>query len=262
MNKRVFRFLIVVFVIFIFQISCKTVYQNSMFNNIDSTSISHSINQLKNNYLIQPGDEISLKIFTRKGASLVEAIRTNVTTMQDNSFSNTGNVFVVSNDYQINLPILGLVTVQGMNESELKKMLESKFSQDYQEPFIQLNVENRRAFLFKGEQGGVIALNRTPTSIFEVIAKSGGLTRHLSTSDVLIIRGDMKKPQVYKLDLSTFKGIQTSELTIQSNDIIYIPERRRALYHAVQDISPLISLPLTALTSTVSVILLIVTITK
>jgi polysaccharide biosynthesis/export protein len=232
-----------------------------MFQGADSSSISHSIHKLNDDYLIRAGDEISIKLYSRKGANLVEAIRTGVTNIQE-STNSTSSPFIVSNTGMIIIPIIGLLKVEGMTESQLKSTLESKFQQDYIEPYVYLKVENRRVFLFKGNQGAIVTLNRTPTSIFEVIAKSGGIDRFMSSADIMIIRGDIKKPQIFKVDLQTFAGIQNSETTLQANDIVYIPEKKRKLFYAMQDLSSVIAVPLTIVSSVLTTVVLLVTVSK
>ena len=201
-----------------------------MFQEMKPSYVSNAIDELNDDYLIQPGDEITIKLYSRKGAQLIEAIRTNVTNAQELGSESEMSRFIVSNSGSITLPILGDLIVDSLTEYDLKKFLERKFERDYINPYIYIKVENRRVFLFKGNTGAVVALNRTPTSIFEVIAKSGGLERHMSSSEVLIIRGDIKEPTIFKVNLETFKGIRNSETILQSNDIVYIPERKRKLY--------------------------------
>lgn len=232
-----------------------------MFESADTSFIRQSIHKLNDDYLIQQGDEISVKLYSRKGANLVEAIRTSVTNAQETGVG-VSTPFIVSNSGTIYLPIVGLIKVEGMTESQLKSTLESKFQHDYIDPFVYIKIDNRRVFLFKGNTGAVISLNRTPTSIFEVIAKSGGLDRFMSTSDIKIIRGDMKNPQVFKVDLKTFKGIQNSETILQSNDIVYIPEKNRSLVYVMQDVGSVIAMPLSVFSTVLTTIVLLVTVSK
>lgn len=232
-----------------------------MFKDVDITTISNNIDQLKTDYLINNGDEISLKIYTRKGSTLVEPIITDLVNSSRIQTAESSN-FLVSNDGIVNFPIIGKIKVSGLTENYLKNYLEKEFEKEYQSPFVVLKVENRRAFVFKGSHGLVIPLNRTPTSIFEVLAKAGGLDRNLKSSEILVIRGDIKTPTIYKVNLSTFEGIKTSEIMIQSNDIVYVQERQRPVYYALQDIAPIVTLPLAVISSTLSTIFLIVTLSK
>ena len=230
-----------------------------MFQDVDAMQISQAIDRLNNEYLIQPGDEITIKLYTRQGAQLIEAIRSSVV---NSSEAGAQTAYVVSNDGKILLPLLGELKVDKLTESKLKELLEKKFERDYIQPFVMLNIENRRVFLFKGNAAAVINLNKTPTNIFEVIAKSGGLERHISSSDILIIRGDLKRPTIFKVNLQTFQGIQNSEIILQSKDIVYIPEKQRKFYYILQDISPILTAPSLIFSSIISTVVLLVTLTK
>ncbi|MFN9319208.1 MAG: polysaccharide biosynthesis/export family protein [Chitinophagales bacterium] len=242
--------------------SCKT-YQNAMFKDMDTMKISSSIDKLNNDYLIQPGDEITIKLYTRQGAQLIEAIKTSVTNTQEGGQQSSGQgVYIVSNEGKITIPVIGSLSVGKLTESGLKDLLERKFEKDYIQPYVALKVENRRVFVFKGNIATVVSLNRTPTNIFEVIAKSGGLERQLSTSDILIIRGDLKQPTIFKVDLQTFQGIRNSEITLQSKDIVYIPEKQRKFIHAMNDIAPAVTTPLAILSGILSTVVRLVTVTK
>lgn len=233
-----------------------------MFQDVDSMQISQTIDRLNNEYLIQPGDEITIRLYTRQGAQLIEAIRSSVVSSAETGTQGGQAIYVVSNDGKIVLPLLGELKVDKLTESKLKELLEKRFERDYIQPFVMLKIENRRVFLFKGNVASVVNLNKTPTNIFEVIAKSGGLDRHMSSSDILIIRGDLKKPTIFKVNLQTFQGIQNSEIILQSKDIVYIPEKQRKLYNSMQDISPIVTTPLAILSGIISTVVLLVTVSK
>lgn len=233
-----------------------------MFQDLDTKKISRAIDELNNDYLIQPGDEITIKLYTRQGAQLIEAIKTSVTNTQETGQQMSQSVYVVSNEGKINLPVLGELIVDSLTENRLKELLEKKFEKDYIQPFVMLKVENRRVFLFKGNTASVVGLNRTPTNILEVIAKSGGLDRHLSTADILIVRGDLKQPTIFKVNLQTFQGMRNSEIILQSKDIVYIPEKQRKLYNTMQDITPIVITPLAILSGVLTTVVLLVTVTK
>jgi len=231
-----------------------------MFQDLNTRKISLAINELNSDYLIRPGDEISIKLFTRQGAQLIEAVKTTVTNTQE--IGQQSMTYVVSNQGIITLPILGELIVDSLTEPKLKDLLERKFEKNYIQPFVVLQVENRRVFLYKGNVANVINLNRTPTSIFEVIAKSGGLERHMNTSQIIIIRGDLKEPTIFKVNLQTFQGMRNSEIYLQSQDIVYIPETQRKLYNSVQDISPIVTAPLAILSGILFTVVLLAGFTK
>ena len=247
------------------QYSCRAVYPNLMFKDIESNKLPDKINSLTKEYKIQKGDEISLKVYTRDGMILIDPIRVKSIGANEQNQNNQqimNTFFIVNNEGFVDFPIVGKKKVDGYNEEELRQILKKEFDIIYNNPFVYLRVENRRAIVFKGTEGMIVTLNRTPTNIFEVLAKSGGIDRHMKSYDIQLIRGDLKNPDIYKIDLSTLKGIQNSELLVQSNDIIYVKERRRPLYYAMNDIAPVITVPLAIISSVTTTILLFITINK
>ena len=127
------------------------------------------------------------------------------------------------------MPVVGELFVKGYTEKELNRILADKFAGLFVDPFVIAKVENRRALVFKGSTGGVISLNAGPTNLLEVLAKAGGLSQNSKAYKIKVIRGDMKNPQVMLIDLSTLEGMRKADLIVQSNDIIYIEEKRASV---------------------------------
>lgn len=245
--------------------SCRAVYPNVMFKDIDSTQLATSLSRLEEDYKIKIGDELFIKIFTGKGAQLIEPRTPDLNAAGGGGGANmqfNNLTFMVENDGYAELPMIGKRKVEGMSENELKEVLTKEYEKYYQNPYLFIRVENRRAFVFKGSLGQIINLNRTPTNIFEVLAKSGGFDRNYKAHNIKIIRGNLRNPEIFNLDLSTMKGISNAELMVQSNDIVYLEERRRPVFFALNDVAPLISLPLAIISSTLSTIFLITVLNK
>ncbi len=70
---------------------------------------------------------------------------------------------------------------------------------------------------------------------------------------IKIIRGDLKNPQILLIDLSTLEGLRKADLIIQSNDIIYVEEKRTNVVTVIlNEIAPYLGL----ITTVVTVVLL------
>ena len=141
---------------------------------------------------------------------------------------------------------------------QLEKELAQKYSSLFVDPYVVIKVTNRRVFVFKGITGMVVTLNEAPTSLIEVLARSGGLDRTLKAFKIKIIRGDVKNPEVHLIDHSTLEGLRTAELTMQPNDIVYVEDRKRVVRDAFIEAAPIF----TSVTTVVSFILLIKTLGK
>lgn len=213
--------------------------------------LAPKVEEIKDAYIIKEGDELSLKVYSRSGINLVDVLKENVT-----ANATQATHYLVDMNGMVDIPIIGYYKVKGMKEAELKTKLEAEFEKLFNSPYVLAKVENRRAFVFKGSEAFVVPLNKAPTNLIEVLAKSGGLSTDLKAFNIKIIRGNLKKPEVFQVDLSTMKGLTSAELTIQTNDIIYIEQRQRPAYKVLTEVIPLVSLPLSIITSIVSIIVI------
>jgi polysaccharide export outer membrane protein len=218
--------------------SCRLLYPNLMFQQKQYQYFELAQKQI-DQYVIQPGDEISLRVYARDGFRLIDVVG-NVGGATSNSISAnssggnnlnsvSGLTYLVDNEGFARLPVVGELFVKGYTEKELNRILADKFAGLFVDPFVVAKVENRRALVFKGSTGGVIGLNMGPTNLLEVIAKAGGLSENSKAYKIKVIRGDMKNPQVILIDLSTLEGMRKADLIVQSNDIIYIEEKRASI---------------------------------
>ncbi len=215
-------------------------------------------------YVIQPGDELTLQVYSRDGFKLVDVLGSGTSSQSSgNSASASGSAnssaggggtgvqYLVDKEGFVKFPVLGMMYVRGYTQNELQTLLAERFASLFVNPFVILQVTNRRVFLFKGDAGAVVSLNNAPTSLIEVLAKSGGLDRPLKAYKIKIIRGDLSNPEVRIIDLSTLEGLRTADLIVQSNDIIYVSQRKNVAIDFTKEILPIIT-PILSLTGLIT----------
>jgi polysaccharide export outer membrane protein len=224
--------------------SCKVLYPNEMYRLKDYEFFSLAQRQI-DQYIIQSGDELTVQIYSRDGFALIDII--------GGAGGKAGNsTYLVDKEGFARIPVLGDFYVKGYTESELERVLAEKFAGLFVDPYVILKVVNRRVILFRGSTASVVSLNRTPTSLFEVLATAGGLSANLKAYKIKIIRGDLKNPEVHLVDLSTLESVRKTDLILQGNDIIYIQERRNYINDVLGVIFPYV----TSLTSIATLITL------
>ncbi len=231
--------------------SCRVLYPNLMFQQKQYQYFELAQKQI-DQYVIQPGDELTLRIYTRDGFKLIDVSSGNA----GGSGSGGGLSYLVDNEGFARFPVLGELFVKGYTEKELNRILADKFSGLFVDPFVVLNVANRRVIMFKGSSASVLGLNNGPTNLLEVIAKAGGIGGGEKAYKIKILRGDIKNPQVILIDLSTLEGMRRADLIVQSNDIIYIEEKRASVpAQILAEVGPYLSF----VTTIATVILLVKT---
>jgi polysaccharide export outer membrane protein len=252
--------------------SCRLLYPNEMFKQKDYQFFELAKKKVEE-YVIEPGDELTLEVYSRDGFKLVDVLgggmaspsnqaptsalsSGTLTTSSGPSSTVIRHTYLVDKEGFAKLPVLGMLYVRGYTQNELETQLAQRYATLFVNPFVILKVSNRRVFVFRGEVASVVELNNAPTSLPEVLAKAGGINRQLKAYNIKIIRGDLANPQVRIINLSTLEGLRTADLTVQSNDIIYVEQKRTVINDALILLAPIFS----AFTTAVSVVVLAKTI--
>lgn len=191
-------------------------------------------------YRIAPNDQLQIDVFTNDGEKIFDPIENEGTqnTEDVNSF------FLVEFDGQIKLPIIGRKQISNLTLREAEKMLEQEYTAFFNKPFVKLKVTNNRVTIFPGGQGSqaiVVNLDNPNTTLFEALAKAGGI-QDGKAHKIKLIRGNLKNPQVFYIDLSTIAGMTKADLTLQANDIIYVEPRNKVPQKIIEGITPYLTL--------------------
>lgn len=190
-------------------------------------------------YKIAPNDVISFRLFTNNGFRLIDVTNENMQQMQQ---LNIGINYTVEYDGIINLPIIGRVPIAGKTLREAELYLEALYEEVYIDPFIMLNVTNRRVTVFPGNGGNgiVITLENNNVTLLEALALAGGLREDGKAYKVKLIRGNLSDPQVHLIDLSTIEGLKSSNIILQANDIIYVEPVGTTIRQVVRELAPVL----------------------
>jgi polysaccharide export outer membrane protein len=98
--------------------------------------------------------------------------------------------------------------------------------------------------LFSGAAGSakVVPLPYQNMNLLEVLAISGGIPITGKAHRIKLIRGDLKNPQIFLIDLSQIENLKKSDLIVQGDDIIYIDFRNDFAQNLLLRIGPYIGL--------------------
>lgn len=216
---------------------------------------------IESNYTITYSDQLEIKVYTNNGEKLIDPNQELQITSGTGGGANLqqSNPFhyQVMMDGTVTLPMIGAVSVVGFNMIQMDSILKVKYSKFYQDVFIMSRCVNRRVVVlgagggagggavggmmggFSGQlTGQVIPLTNEKMNLIEVLALAGGLGQQSISSKILIIRGDLKNPIVYHIDLSTIEGMKQSQLFVQPNDIVYVDRQKKVVRQFFQELSP------------------------
>lgn len=213
------RRILLVAVPLLFLMSCRVLNPQVMFKAPDDYPyVVDTAFGNQTEYIISPGDRVEMHFFTIDGFKLVD-VTNSVGGTNDESVN-----YLVEKDSLVKLPVIGNIMLAGKTIHEAEKFLEGYYTKYYVSPFIQIKITNRHAYVFfaDGGRGTTVNIQNDNTSIIEVIALAGGLTDNSKAWRIKVIRGDLHNPTIRIIDMSTVDGIKKSDLTVRSNDIIYV----------------------------------------
>ena len=169
-------------------------------------------------YKIGLNDNVEISLSTNKGAGELE----NVSNGDNGIIVRQKITVTVDYDGTVKIPILGRILLKDLSIREAELLMEEKYKLIFIDPFVVIKVVNKRVLIFPGLGGSARVLNLTNqnTSLIEAIALSGGISG--KAKKIKLIRGDLKNPKIYLIDLSTVEGLKKADLTLLGNDIIYI----------------------------------------
>ncbi len=200
-------------------------------------------------YVIQPNDLLSVEVFSNKGERIIDP---------DFELSNDININQINSKpeikYQVNqegiikLPMVGEVKVSEENLRSAENILEAKYKNYYNEPFVNITYLNKRVTVI-GEVNKVVPLTNENTHLIEVLALADAVTNNVKVQNIRVVRGE----DVFVLDLSKIEGLKSTNMLVQPGDIIYVEPVRRPFVESIRDYGPVIGV-ITSITAIIAIL--------
>jgi polysaccharide export outer membrane protein len=231
--------LIIVALVILALSGCKFMNPSVMFETPKEYDYS-SFEQEKNEYVIRPFDKLNVRIFTNDGIQLIDMESNNAALKN----SNEQDPYLVEYDGLVKVPTLGRINVAGLTIKESEKLLEEKYSQYYQKPFVLVKVTNRRVVVFTSgsTKGEVLNIENEKFTLIEALAQAGGIDDFSKAYQIKLLRGNLDNPQVYKFNISSIEEMKKANMVLQANDIIYVDKRARYASRTLNELMPIITL--------------------
>jgi len=182
-----------------------------------------------NNYHIQPQDVLQIR--NLQNISYIVDQSTTGGSGGTTGSTSTGQTFQVEEDGTVGLPVIGRVPIVGLTRNQAQKKIETLYKDSLLlNPIIELKIVNLKVTLFgEVKTQGNIPLIKDKTTLVEIIGEAGGLTDRANETNIKIIRGDQRNPKVIIANLNDIQSINDPNNVLQSGDIIYVAQNRRAI---------------------------------
>jgi len=202
-------------------------------------TLNNFVSQVNQSYLLEPFDKITVEVYTASGEVLIDPERK---LMQTQGNANSPVVYLMDSVGNVKLPMIGYVNLIGLSTIKADSVLSKKYSEFYQDAFVITQCVNRRVTVLGALGGQVIELGNENMTLLEVLALSGGIEESGKSHNIRLIRGDLKDPEVYLIDLSTINGMTEANLNVLPGDIVYVEPVTKVLRESLADITPVFSL--------------------
>jgi len=193
---------------------------------------------------IMPNDRVGIMVYNQSGAGpgqLTSMISSRGSSQGGGSSANQETQgLLVTQEGTVRLPLIGSAKIQGLTEDEAAKYLMGEYGKYLRNPYVTVEIMNQRLYILgEVKQPGVVPVTNGTMNLIEAIARSGDLTDFAERRGILILRGDLRDPEVRMIDLTQMSTIKLSSLYLKPNDIVYVqPRSSKGRKIAFDEISP------------------------
>ena len=215
--------------------SIKTIYVVNKGNNADQKT-----------HILQVDDIITIR--NLQNPDLVTGIPIGVSSVANNT------TYKIDADSNVALPVIGRVNLVGLTVLQAERKVTTLYQDGplkMSNPIFDISVINLKVTVLGevGKQGNYM-LTKERTNLVEVLGEAGGLNNRANKRTLQIIRGNLKDPEVFYVNLKDINTLSNDKLYLQNNDIIYVQPNRFALgADKLSSLSPFIQTVLILLNS-------------
>lgn len=192
----------------------------------DSQNISTFVQE--NTPKIQINDKLKVSVYAS------DATTTAPFNLQSSSTNDTeGRTYIVDENGEIDMPILGKIFVKGLTRIESQKLIQEKVS------FYIKNTSVNVAFAdFKitvlGEVNtpGTKVLSSEKISIIDAIGLAGDLKINGVRNNIMVIRNTEGQIESHRVDLTSKEIFNSPVYYLAQNDVIYVEPNKSAIQNA------------------------------
>lgn len=197
-----------------------------------------------------PGDEVSILVSTSDPAV-------------SQPFNAQGNVFLLDNQGNINYPVLGKLSLNGLTSREAEKLITERLKAYVKErPTVVVRMSGFKvSVLGEVASPGVYPVVNEQINVLEALAMAGDLTIYGVRDNVKLIREDKNgHKQFITLNLNDADLLLSPYYQLQQNDILYVTPNKAKAQSA--DIGPSTTLWITGFSVLLSIASLLVNILR
>ena len=189
---------------------------------------------------IQPNDRVEIMVYNQSSVGPGQLTPMIEVDNRQRAGGNESQGLLVTQEGTIRLPLIGIVNLWGYTEDEAAEYLIEEYGKYLRTPYVTIKIMNQRLFILgEVKTPGVVPITNGTINLIEAIARSGDLTDFAERRGILVLRGDLRDPEVRMIDLTHMSTIKIASLYLKPNDIVYVqPRASKGRTIAYEEISP------------------------
>ncbi len=192
----------------------------------ESDTTNQFVNERSLTYLIQPGDNLYIKVVSldEKTATLFNPLERSTGGGQNvNDQGIYLNSYTVSDDGTIEFPLAGKILVQNLDVEQIKVKIQTVLDQYLKETVLIVKLVNfNLTMLGEVRRPGQYKVYQSEINIFEAMAMAGDLTEFADRKEVQIIRQTKTGSEIINVNLEQANILSSDYYFLKPNDMIYI----------------------------------------
>ena len=193
--------------------------------------------------IIAPNDRVSIMVYNQASTGTGQ-----LTSMVSSYGGNDSGIagqdaslgLLITQQGTVRLPLIGNQKIAGMTEDKAAEYLMTQYQKYLRNPYVTVEIMNQRIYILgEVKHPGVVQVTNGTMNLVEAVARSEDLTDYADRTNIKIIRGDLRHPEVRVVDLTQMSSISMSSLYLKPNDIVYVQPRAMKGYNiAFNEIAP------------------------
>ena len=229
---KLFAFHCSLFTLAILMASCVSTKNVTYFQNKDQVDVTLS----KGLYdaKIMPKDILQIQVFsmTPEASDPFNLLKgSTISTSTSDTNQNSVFKYLVDNDGNVVMPIIGQVKVGGLTKNEAEELIKSKiqpYLSETENVVVHVRMINYKYAVLGGVNApGLYTTQNEKVSILEAIAQAGDLTTFAYRDRIFLIRENAEGQKEYhQLNINDANIISSPYYYLQQNDVIYVEVRK------------------------------------
>ena len=195
--------------------------------------------------IIAPNDRVDITVYIQAGEGSQQMTSMLTSREVSTSTSIQENIgLLVTQKGTVRLPLIGSINIAGLTQDQASEFLIKEYKKFIRNPYVLVEIKNQRVIVIgEVKNPGIVPVTNGTMNIIEAIARSGDITDFASRTDIKIIRGDLRRPEIRSIDLTSMDALSLSSLYLKPNDIVYVqPKPIKGFNRVFQDIPPVFNM--------------------